>query len=51
MTELTQSELDNVAGGLLPLLAVLGFVYYERQNIRDYAEAYFEAYDTTIKAH
>lgn len=46
MREMTDSEIKNVEGGILPyLLGGLAFVYYERQNIRDFVDGFFEGLD------
>lgn len=36
MQELDEIQFEYVGGGLIQYAAVLAFVYYERQNIRDF---------------
>lgn len=51
MRELSDMEVGNISGGVIPLLAVLGFVYYERENISDFFEGAFEGYGDNQQAH
>lgn len=51
MREMIDTEVQSVSGGVIPLLAVLGFVYYERENISDFFEGAFEGYGDNQDAH
>lgn len=52
MRDLTAVELDNVSGGVMPLLlATLGFVYYKQDDVRAFFDAFYESYYETRRAH
>jgi len=42
MKILNAEEVAAVSGGILPLLGVLGFVYYERNNIGDFFSGFYD---------
>ena len=50
MRDINACEASSVGGGLIPAIAVLGFVYYERENIRDFVEGYFEGYEREMQS-
>lgn len=51
MRNLSASEVSAVTGaGVIPAIAVLGFVYYERENIRDFVEGFFEGYEREMQS-
>lgn len=50
MIELTPDQIDEVSAGVGPIaipLAILGFVYYERQNIRDFVGGVLDGFNQT----
>ncbi|UWX04155.1 hypothetical protein H1235_01905 [Pseudoxanthomonas sp. NC8] len=53
MRILHANEVDAVSGGVavITALMVLGFVYHERNNIRDFAEGVFEGYEENHAKH
>jgi hypothetical protein len=42
MRELEAEELESVGGGILPLLAALGFVWYQAPQIQSFFQGYFD---------
>lgn len=51
MHNLDTDQIEAVAGGVLPLVAALAFVYYEREHIGDFFEGAFEGYDKNQAEH
>jgi len=47
MYELTSDQIAEVSGGVLPLLGVLAFVYYERQEISDFFGGVMDVFNGT----
>ncbi len=47
MYELTSDQIAEVSGGVLPLLGVLAFVYYERQEISDFFGGVMDGFNGT----
>ncbi|MFG6111543.1 hypothetical protein [Stenotrophomonas nematodicola] len=47
MNELTVEQANEVSGGVLPYVAVLAFVYYERNEIRDFVGGVLDGFNGT----
>ncbi|MBP3982795.1 hypothetical protein J5837_00040 [Pseudoxanthomonas helianthi] len=45
MRDLNEHEVSIVDGGNAALLAGLAFVYYERNNIRDFFDGFLDGFD------
>lgn len=42
MRELNSCEIENVGGGIIPVLVALGFVWYEAGHIEDFANGFLD---------
>ena len=45
MNTLNDSEAESVGGGLIYLLATLGFVWYEASHLREFADGFMEGWN------
>jgi hypothetical protein len=51
MQELESEDSMKVSGGIWPLVAILAFVYHERNNIKDFVEGAFEGMESSKANH
>lgn len=42
MRELQFSEINEVSGGIIPLIIALGFVWHEAGHIRDFVDGFLD---------
>ena len=47
MKELSLDQINDVSGGVLPLLGALAFVYYERNEIADFVSGALDGFNGT----
>lgn len=47
MKELSPDQINDVSGGVLPLLGALAFVYYERNEIADFVGGAMNGFNGT----
>lgn len=47
VNELTVDQIHQVSGGVLPYVAVLAFVYYERNEIADFVGGVLDGFNGT----
>ncbi len=45
--ELSLDQINDVSGGVLPLLGALAFVYYERNEIADFVSGALDGFNGT----
>jgi hypothetical protein len=45
MNTLNDDEAESVGGGLIYLLATLGFVWYEAPHLREFADGFMEGWN------